>query len=274
MMVAMGASTVWWGRAGDALRCSLDDGDLVVPSKPPVVIDSWLLDRGMMRGLDRHRTRFVRSCAAVGADPVAAAAQFDRLVGRLPSAGRWFPRVELLEDRATYLVRQRACPPLTASVRVLAEAVPDERSRPEVKGYDLSWLDAVRRHAHDEGADEALLCDRDGNVVEGASTAVLWWEGDALCVPTRSTSPFWSITRSTLEDMARKDGIEVRAVDRAVHELHTHEVWVCNSLHGPRVVSEWADGRRRVQAAAADHAEWVRSAIERIAPEPLSGAPT
>src|SRR5687767_12433111 len=62
----------------------------------PDVADSWLVDDGRVRGLERHWARFAAEVRALGGpDPAPFAAA---VAAALPREGRWFPRVELRLD--------------------------------------------------------------------------------------------------------------------------------------------------------------------------------
>ena len=78
------------------------------------VADSFLVDGGKVRGIELHRERFVRSCAAAG---VSAEAFWDEQAGRLPGFGRWFPRFELRMS-GELAVQLRPAPPIGGRVRV------------------------------------------------------------------------------------------------------------------------------------------------------------
>ncbi len=168
--------------------------------------DSWLVDDGRARALDRHRRRFADACGqaaglgAAGPAPASLDAFWAAVRARLPDAGRWFPRVELSGDqRATRLsLRVRPAPPTSATVRVWLGREPDPRRFPRRKGPDLPSLARLRARASAAGADDALLVDADGVLLEAAHAGVLWWEGGMLCRPrpgsrcSPALPPAWS----------------------------------------------------------------------------------
>jgi len=58
----------------------------------------------------------------------------------------------------------------------------------------------ARAEADAVGADEALLCNTDGHVVEGASSNLFWLEGDTVCTPPLASGILAGVTRAvTLE---------------------------------------------------------------------------
>lgn len=151
-----------------------------------LVIDSWLVDEGRVRGLDRHAERFRSVCDRFPEQGADRTDRFMRAVAEsLPARGRWFPRVELVGTGSGTRLRMwlRPAPPRTATVRLWTAAGPDRRRLPAVKGADLDHLAGLRADATTAGADEALLVSTEGHVVEGASTSIVWWRGDTLCGP-------------------------------------------------------------------------------------------
>jgi branched-subunit amino acid aminotransferase/4-amino-4-deoxychorismate lyase len=252
-------------RPADATH-EADDPDRIL------AMDSWLLDEGCVRVLHRHRDRFMAACTEVtsctevtdrqgvaqaalpSADVLASA--FDRAVAMLPPAGRWFPRIELQCD-GSIVLRVRPCPPLTSDASVWS-AVPDARRIPSVKGFDQRWSADVRARALAHGYDEALIVDGDGHLVEGVTTAVLWWRGDALCSVPSSVAAVRSVTQDVLIEAARLDGIVTREEVAAMEDLAGLEVWVVNALHGVRPVVRWSNGQVVGPAA---HPPWARAAL-------------
>jgi branched-chain amino acid aminotransferase len=64
----------------------------------------------------------------------------------------------------------------------------------------------ARAEADAAGADEALLCNTDGFVVEGASSNLFWVEGDTICTPPLASGILAGVTRAvTLELCAKLD---------------------------------------------------------------------
>ncbi|NUR96055.1 MAG: class IV aminotransferase, partial [Kribbellaceae bacterium] len=169
-----------------------------------LVADSFLVANGKVRGLELHRDRFVRSCAAAG---VAADRFWDEQVGRLPGFGRWFPRFELPASGEP-AVQLRPAPPVGGRARVAVHDGPDPRTAPRVKGPDLELLGKLRESAPDR-ADEILLLDTDGTVLEAAYSAVVWWEGDTLCFPPSDRPLLPSVTAALLRRIAAAQGVEV-----------------------------------------------------------------
>ncbi len=204
----------------------------------PAVADSWLVDDGRVRGLDRHWARFEGSVHAVGGpDPAGFR---EAVAAELPRDGRWFPRVELRLDAGPELrLLVRPAPPPSDTVRAWIADRPDPRLEPKRKGPDLDRLGALRAEAPDHGADEAMLSDSHGRLLEGAYSSLLWWEEDALCVVDDEAAILPGVTRALLIDLAESDGVEVRRSRPAPEALSGREAWLTSALHGIRAVTAW-----------------------------------
>ena len=207
-----------------------------MPAGKPALLaaDSWLVDDGRVRALDAHWARFGETCLRAGVEP-AELARFRVVVANaVPTAGRWFPRVELTAG-GDLTVRVRPAPAQRLEASVAVAPPGDPRRFPRLKGPDLELLIALREAAP---ADELLLCDDDGALREGALSSLLWWEDDALwTTPDEHTLP--GVTRALLLARARERGIAVRVRSPLPAELAGREVWLTSALHGIRVVSAW-----------------------------------
>jgi branched-subunit amino acid aminotransferase/4-amino-4-deoxychorismate lyase len=203
--------------------------------------DSWLVVDGRARAVDRHWARFAGTCGEHGVGAEAVAALRAQVEGAVPAEGRWFPRIELSADREL-AVRVRPAPPRAPTVVAWIADVPDPRREPRRKGPDLERLAALRERAAAHGAGEAVLCDADGRLLEGAFTSLLWWEGQTLCVVPDDAPILPGVTRGLLIEIARERGtfvVQRRPVPQA---LAGCETWLVSALHGIRAVTGWAHG--------------------------------
>jgi len=244
----------WDSAAGIFTRA---DGVAVSTATQPerlLVADSWLVTDGRVRALEAHRRRFARSCrvraaeaaAPTVADHAASDRFWDALVALLPRTGDWFPRVELVDDGPSQTVntlhlrlRVRPAPARGTTVIVWDPQVPDSRVHPQTKGPDLDQLGELRREALARGAQEVLLTDRSGHVVEAANSSVFWWEDGVLWTPASAVAPLDGVTARFVAEAAQRRGITVRSRPVTRAELEAHEVRLTNALHGIRAVSEW-----------------------------------
>ena len=212
-----------------------------------LVADSWLVDEGYERAASAHWARFGAACCQLGIERDELAAFRAAVVAALPVEGRWFPRVELTRDGLA--LRLRRAPPLAREARVLVGAPGDPRTDPRRKGPDLVLLGGLRAQARAAGADELLLCDGRGRLLEGALSSLLWWEDDALCTtPDESALP--GVTRALLLGIARECGVEVRVRAPEPAQLAGRETWLTSALHGIRTVSGWVAPRQPAGAPA------------------------
>jgi branched-subunit amino acid aminotransferase/4-amino-4-deoxychorismate lyase len=223
-----------------------------------LVADSWLIDEGYARAPGAHWARFGGSCLALGVDRADLEGFRAAVSAALPMEGRWFPRVEL--TAAGLALRIRRAPPPARDARVIVGPPGDPRRQPRRKGPDLELLAGLRARAREHGADELLLCDARGALIEGALSSLLWWEGDALCTtPDEHTLP--GVTRTLLLAIARRRGVELRVRSPLPADLAGRETWLTSALHGIRVVSAWLAPSQ--EAGAASHAPAWREELDR-----------
>jgi len=193
-----------------------------------VVADSWLETDGRTLARDLHRERFERTA---GPQPEF----WDALP--VHETGDWFPRVEL-HDNGQLIYRERSAPERSASVTV-ATAASDPRSQPTIKGPDLEAMLRLRTEAQPAG--EAVIL-HDGYVVEGAYSALVWWRGNILCYPTDEFERVDSVTARVVLTLATALGVDTFQEAVTPAELDGTELWALSALHGPRIVTAWADG--------------------------------
>jgi branched-subunit amino acid aminotransferase/4-amino-4-deoxychorismate lyase len=203
--------------------------------------DSWLVEHGRVRAIERHWARFCATCHEHGVAPEALAALRARVEEAVPCEGRWFPRIELRAD-GELAVRVRPAPPREPTIVAWLADVPDPRRAPRRKGPDIERLAALRERAAAHGAGEAVLADAAGRLLEGAFTSLLWWEEETLWTVPEDAPILPGITRSLLIDLARERATAVADRRPAPHELAGRETWLVSALHGIRVITRWAHG--------------------------------
>lgn len=232
---------------------------------PPLVADSWRVREGRVRGVERHRARFLGSVAERHPD---AGTAFTAALDSLPLTGDWFPRIELRHSASgsTLVWRIRPAPPTTTEVLV-ATADNDPRTHPLVKGPDLDALQELRVAVQAQGAGEAVILDAAGHVVEGAYCALLWWRGDTLVQPETAKPRIPSVTAAIILDAARANGVSVTEEAVTPAALEGCELWALSALHGLRHVTRWIDGPR---LGAGIHVErgrdWLAAATRPLRP--------
>jgi branched-subunit amino acid aminotransferase/4-amino-4-deoxychorismate lyase len=218
--------------------------------------DSWLVEDGRVRAVERHWARFQASCREHGVGPDALAELRDEVARAVPTRGRWFPRVELRAD-GELAVELRTAPAREPTVVAWVADVADPRREPRRKGPDLGRLAALRERAAAHGAGEAVITDGDGRLIEGAYTSLLWWVGETLCAVPDDAPILPGVTRALLLELAHDRGTPVTLRRPAPRELADRETWLVSALHGIRVVTAWANGGP--PAGGAPHADgWQR----------------
>lgn len=226
----------------------LEEGASDADSPRLLAADSWYVNDGRVRALELHRQRFSAAASDLGIPDAGSDDFWDAVIERFPQTGEWFPRVEIVKapsaDSLMLGFRMRPSPKRTQELRVLIPPYVDPRSTPQRKGPDIPTLEELRSRARNEhSCDEVLLLNEDGLIIEAATTSLLWWEGETLCLPDPELGPLPGVTSSVIVDEARRSSIEV--VPRRVRpeDLNGHEVWLVNALHGIRRVIEFVDAR-------------------------------
>ena len=91
------------------------------------------------------------------------------------------------------------------------------------------------------GADEAVILNTDGYILEGALSAIVWFRDDVLCAPGNDLDWIPSITRKEVFAIAEQMGLQTRTEKVKPADLVDLEIWGLSSLHGIRPVDEWVD---------------------------------
>ncbi|TPX03389.1 hypothetical protein FJ656_17450, partial [Schumannella luteola] len=138
---------------------------------------------------------------------------------------------------------------------------------------DLGAMVRLRTEAQRRGADEAVIVDDDGHIVEGSTTCLVWWDGGTLCVPDRTMPRIPSITERTVVALATALSIPIDEQRVRPEELDGREVWALNALHGIRIVTAWQGGPASTAEEPGRLSRWrLRlDALRRPLPEPDGG---
>ncbi|WP_405218362.1 aminotransferase class IV [Agrococcus sp. Ld7] len=212
--------------------------------------DSWLVVDGRTLAFERHQRRFTDAVEHAGGDPADALAASAAAARLAPSTGRWSPRLDLTPAGIRLRIRPAPEPSRTVAVTT---AQRDPRSQPLQKGPDLAALGELQSaESARVGAAVEPIITVDGSIAESSWSAVLWWRGDALCMPDARIPRLGSVTAAVLVEIARADGIEVREEAASPADLDGCEVWLANALRGIRAVSEWRHGPHVAAATRAD----------------------
>jgi branched-subunit amino acid aminotransferase/4-amino-4-deoxychorismate lyase len=236
---------------GDSLFFCLRNGELVAANESNnqdarlAAADSWLVDDGRVRALDAHFDRFRSAIQRVAPDHESYLDDFFAAVTRaLPRTGRWFPRIEFHADNSSehhLHLRLREAPEALSTATLWSLDEPDPRVSPSIKGPDLSLGQQLRRRAKINGADEAVLLDQNGFILEGALSSMVWWRDGVLCAPGPDLPWLPSVTRDLVWSIAEQTGAKTKFETVKPQSLNGLEIWLLSSLHGIRVVTGWSD---------------------------------
>lgn len=227
------------------------DGALAPISSEPTsevqlaVADSWLVTDGRVLDLEGHYRRFSDWVSATHPEYAAQLESFFEAVNAaIPRTGRWFPRIEFhAEAKApnVFYLRLREAPEQLTGITLWTFPTPDPRSKPTIKGPDLSLGMQMRRNAQMHGADEAVLLNSNGKILEGALSAIVWWRGEVLCAPDDTLPWLPSITRKLVFEIASQMGVRTRLERSKPADLVGLEIWALSSLQGIRAVTDWVN---------------------------------
>lgn len=129
--------------------------------------------------------------------------------GPLDPATPW-PMSSLGRPTTVVTAHELAVPAATYRDGVRAVTVPWVRELADVKSVSHLAASVARRHARERGADEALLTDRDGHVVEGAGSNVFAVVDGVLLTPPTDAGLLAGVTRATVLDLAPRVGVRTR----------------------------------------------------------------
>ncbi|MCU1477917.1 MAG: hypothetical protein JWQ64_2610 [Subtercola sp.] len=221
-----------------------------------LVADSFLVAEGRARAVDLHHDRFVGSALASGyTDRVLLDTFWAAALEAIPPIHRWFPRVELsatasYDETGTHRqpprhelsLLMRLAPEPSSTAVLATHGGEDPRSIPSMKGPDLVRLTALRDAARADGIDDVVILTADGAIIDGTTTAILWWRGDELHLPPADLARVDSVTARTIRVLAQATGVPVVEERATPTDLRGLEVWAVNALYGVRHVTEWRGG--------------------------------
>lgn len=240
------------------------------PESGPVAVESFLVDEGRVRAPGRHLRRLVGTCRSLSLDlsEHRLAGFVDAALQVLPGTGRWFPRLEVYPGGPAALVLWiRPAPDPEPTARIWCGPPGDPRRLPSGKGPDLVVLGRLRSRAVALGADDALLRDGSGLVLETANHGLVWWDGADLCLVEPELPRLPSVTVELIAEHVRAAGVRVRTRRAVLANLLGAEVWAVNALHGIRVVDRWLfEDRSAWWGPAPDRARLgdVRAALDAL----------
>lgn len=216
----MAVSTYLWHEGG------------FIPSQPHPgpfdVADSWrMLGDAHSSALRLHLRRFESVAGPLPAGFVPAMLQ------RF-APGDLFPRISLAAGQLRLDIRP--APPARPVTRLTYAQAPDPRSQPLVKGPDFPALARYRAEYQDDGADDTVIVDSSGAMLETTTGALVAWDGETLVLPTGTALP--SITLHQVTQRAAALGIRTETRPLTPELATACPLWFLNSLHGISPVTE------------------------------------
>lgn len=163
-----------------------------------------------------HQWRIMNSALALGLalpDVVAPTGGADRMV-----------RLEIGAEGVSLTERDL---PSLEPIHLSTAAAP-HRGYPH-KTTSRAWLEAARTSSRIAGADDALLFDAEGRLVEATRFAIGWWDGETLVFPPLGLGGLASVARARLREMTR-NGIQEAVLNR--DDLARRPLVACNAVRG------------------------------------------
>ena len=196
----------------------------------PDIADSFLLRSGRVRAWHEHHLRFSRDVAK---HEPQLASQLDEFLVQsaqlLAGETDAFPRLEVVNG--SLWLRIRPVPNLGNEARGVT--IPLDVDRAEVKGPNISlYADLNAQHQA-----ETVRLTPEGHILEGVTSAVVWWHDDVLCHPPQR-GRVSSTTERAIVGIAVQNGVSVREALITPAQLVEREAWLLNALHGIRPLSE------------------------------------
>ena len=192
------------------------------------VADSWrMLGDAHSSALRLHLRRFESVAGPLPAGFVPAMLQ------RF-APGDLFPRISLAAGQLRLDIRP--APPARPVTRLTYAQAPDPRSQPLVKGPDFPALARYRAEYQDDGADDTVIVDSSGAMLETTTGALVAWDGETLVLPTGTALP--SITLHQVTQRAAALGIRTETRPLTPELATECPLWFLNSLHGISPVTE------------------------------------
>lgn len=208
--------------------------DPIEPGTSPEVADSMLMLKGAVRNLDVHRERFAAQLAEVAPEFVDQLPRFYELAAtELANENEVFPRIDYYDG--SLWLRVRPVPELNQTTELISHHF--DVAKAPIKGPNIALYTALNQ----QNACDTLRLDSDSNVIETATSAVVWWMRDEGKSETLHRVAIEDRIPSTTERFvirhAQDNGFKI--VESTVHaaELLGAEVWTVNALHGIRFVT-------------------------------------
>lgn len=144
------------------------------------------------------------------ADGVDGALRLTLTPGTIDPHAPWPPPAQAFEPTLVVTWSRLALPAGYHDRGISAVTVPFARDMPEVKAVTYLAASRAKAAARARGADEALLTDAAGHVLEGAASNVFAVVDDTLITPPVAAGLLPGVTRSVVLELAPRLGLPVR----------------------------------------------------------------
>jgi len=279
--VSPDSSFVWFNgdvhRASDVRISPFDRGFLVGEG----VFETLAAHDGKLFAFDRHFRRLERGCELLTiAVPNAEALRNgvlsvldanDLVVGmarvRITISGGAAPLGVHFEsaEPTVIIAASRAEAPSAPAKLVSVPFTRNQRgSMVGVKTISYAENLVALEYAQKHGADDAILCDGNGNISEGAVSNLFFVEDGVVVTPSLSSGCLPGITREIVLELCAELGIKASEEDVPKERfLAAEEVFITSSIRGVQAVGE-IDGRRLSRVSGEVTAQLVEAYRELI----------
>lgn len=234
--------------------------------------------------LDAHLDRLRRSAAGISFELPFEAAQIEAALREtVAAAGNEASRIRVVVTRGAGAisldVRLAESPLLAIIVSPLEVPSREARERgisallvgregsirPGLKTGNYLGNILALRAAHEQGADDAILCNTEGAVAEGATSNLFMVVDGRVCTPSLATGLLAGITRGTVMALVEGElGLPVAARTILVEELRgADELFLTSSVRGVMAVTT-LDGERVGDGSAGPVTRRVFEAYDRF----------
>jgi len=156
-------------------------------------------------------------------------------------------------------------PPALQSVRLATASfrVPANDPLSNIKSANKLACVMARAEAEENGADEALLLNTDGNIAEAASSNLFWLENGAVCTPPVADGALAGVTREIVLELCKGHEIRTSEQHLTAEQLSRADgVFLTNSVIGVVPVGS-VDGRiLSTSPFTAELRDWFSAAQE------------
>lgn len=143
-----------------------------------------------------------------------------------------------IEGKPTWCLTTRRRSASEDPIRLHALASTAPRRRFDIKTTSRAFFSMMMNAAQEAGADDALLLDADGSVLETTTANVFFWSGDKLRTPRLDGRVLPGVGREALIASIATRGVSVEESDWTMADLENSDgILVTNAVYGPRPAS-------------------------------------